>query len=113
MSSSLIKICSKTTQHLRTLLRETGHKHILIGVTGGGCNGLKYSVSPESESFGAMDEKLIVDDLIVRVCGKSLLFLIGTEINWVTDAMGSRMEFINPNATSSCGCGETFNVKQT
>jgi len=106
----MISICSRTARHLRGLLQETGHKHVLLSVSGGGCNGLKYNVTTESSLPEKMDEDLIVEGVQLRVCGKSMMFLIGTEITWVTDAMGSRMEFSNPNASSSCGCGETFSV---
>jgi iron-sulfur cluster assembly accessory protein len=79
-------------------------------VSGGGCNGLKYNVTTESSPPEKIDEDLNVEGIQLRICGKSMMFLMGTEITWVTDAMGSRMEFSNPNASSSCGCGETFSV---
>ena len=51
---------------------------------------------------------LYLNDVAVRVCGKSIMYLIGMELNWVTDVRGSRMEFDNPN--SSLWLRETFNV---
>ena len=108
--TSMISICSKTAIHLRKLLKDTGHKHILLSVSGGGCNGMKYNIDADSELPEKGDDDFIVNDVPVRVCGKSIMYLIGMELNWVTDARGSRMEFDNPNAASSCGCGETFNV---
>lgn len=106
----MISICSRTARHLRALLQDTGNSHVLLSVSGGGCNGLKYNVTTESAPPKKHDESLIIKEVPIRVCGKSLMYLIGTEIRWVTDAMGSRMEFTNPNASSSCGCGETFSV---
>ena len=110
----MISICSRTARHLRNLLQDTGHKHVLLSVSGGGCNGLKYNVTAEStppeRQDERQDESLIVKGVPLKVCGKSLIYLIGTEIKWVTDPMGSRMEFTNPNASSSCGCGETFSI---
>jgi len=44
------------------------------------------------------------------VCGKSMFLVIGTEIDWKEDYMGSRFEFNNPNAKGMCGCGSTFSV---
>ena len=52
----------------------------------------------------------MVDNVNIIVCGKSLLHLIGVKIKWKDDLMGSGLEFNNPNATSSCGCGETFSL---
>ena len=107
----MIGICSRTARHLRALLQDTGHTHVLLSVSGGGCNGLKYNVTTESDQPKKHDEELVVDGVPLRICGKSMLYLVGMKITWITDAMGSRMEFSNPNAASSCGCGETFNVK--
>ena len=103
-------MCSKTATHLRKLLQETGHKHILLSVSGGGCNGMKYNIDVDSEPPEKGDDDFTVSDVPVRVCGKSILYVVGTKLLWVTDARGSRMEFDNPNAAGSCGCGETFNV---
>ena len=106
----MISICSRTARHLRTLLQDTGHKHVLISVKGGGCNGLQYNIQPDSSESQKHDENLTLHKVPLRICGKSLFYLLGTKIQWADDAMGSRMEFTNPNAASSCGCGETFNV---
>ena len=47
--------------------------------------------------------------LRVHVCGKSLMHVLGTEIDWTNDFMGSRFVFSNPAAKQSCGCGTSFN----
>jgi len=44
------------------------------------------------------------------VCNKSLFYLIGTHIEWKEDIMGNRFNFVNPNSTGTCGCGETFSI---
>ena len=44
------------------------------------------------------------------ICGKSLMYLIGTEITWEKNFMGEGFKFTNPNASGSCGCGETFSI---
>jgi len=82
----------------------------MIGVKGGGCNGLTYYIEPTNDRPNKLDETMKVDGVDIIVCNKSLFYLIGTEIKWKDDLMGSGIEFINPNATSSCGCGETFSV---
>lgn len=105
-----IKLCNRTVRHLRLLLRETRHDYIRFGVTGGGCNGLKYVVTPDSTPPMKSDIGFSNAGVQFQLCGKSLLYLVGTEVNWVTDSLGSRMEFTNPNASSSCGCGETFSM---
>ena len=71
-----------------------------------GCNGLKYYIEPTNDSPRKHDEFLENENVII--CGDSILFLLGSEVVWTTDTMGSRIEFINPNAKNKCGCGETF-----
>ncbi len=122
---SVISFCKKSLQQLSYIANQSQKKYILIGVKGGGCNGLKYFIEPTDEEPLKIDEHMtlpvedvekgaedgVVDGVVdVIVCGKSLFYLIGTKIEWKTDYMGSRFEFINPNANSSCGCGETFSV---
>jgi iron-sulfur cluster assembly protein len=106
--SKILSFCKKTIDHLHNLRISSGKKYILIGVKGGGCNGLKYYIEPTDDTPRKNDE-LIKDHNIV-VCGDSLLYILGSEVIWKTDAMGSRIEFNNPNATSNCGCGETFGI---
>ena len=45
----------------------------------------------------------------IHVCGKSLMHILGTEIDWQNDIMGQTFKFNNPMAASSCGCGTSFN----
>tara|TARA_B100000401_G_scaffold437657_1_gene383790 strand:- start:1988 stop:2242 length:255 start_codon:yes stop_codon:yes gene_type:complete len=83
---------------------------ILIGIKGGGCNGYKYYIEPTSDEPEKLDEVILVDDLKIIVCGKSLMHLLGTHVYWKHDVMGSRIEIENPNAKSTCGCGDTFSI---
>ena len=107
---SVINICSKTINHFKNVLNTSGHKYILISVKGGGCNGLKYNIEPSSDSIEKSDEKMQVKDVPIVICGQSLLYLIGSKFYWETDIMGSSIRVDNPNAKSSCGCGDTFSL---
>lgn len=62
----------------------------------------------EGETGDPHDEVMRVGHVEVRVDKTSLMWLIGTEIDWVEDRMGSRFVFKNPNATAACGCGISF-----
>ena len=110
MSRQILSFCGKTIQHFRGILKKTNHKSILIGIKGGGCNGMKYYIEPTSSQPEKLDEKINIDGVDIVVCHKSLLYILGSEVKWKEDLMGSGIEFINPNATSSCGCGETFSI---
>ena len=82
MSKNIITLCEKTICHFRTILNKSNSKAMLIGVKGGGCNGLKYYVEPTNDVPNKLDEVLVVDDVNIIVCGKSLLHLIGVKIKW-------------------------------
>jgi|TARA_Y100000992_G_C21196317_1_gene458104 iron-sulfur cluster assembly protein len=110
MSRNLINIGKNAISHMKNIAKDSPHSSVLIGVKGGGCNGLKYFIEPLQDKPEAIDEHLKTDDLDIIICGKSIIHLIGTEINWTKGYMGEGFEFINPNASSSCGCGETFSV---
>jgi iron-sulfur cluster assembly protein len=80
-----------------------------VGVKGGGCSGLTYELDFDNESksgdmeFG--DEKLkIVCDM------KSFLYLCGTELDFTDGLNGKGFNFVNPNASRTCGCGESFSI---
>tara|TARA_Y100000590_G_scaffold391843_1_gene468831 strand:+ start:2465 stop:2785 length:321 start_codon:yes stop_codon:yes gene_type:complete len=106
----MLKMCSKTLSHFRTILANSNKNSIFIGVKGGGCNGLKYFIEPTNELPNKLDETIKIDDVQIIVCGESIIHLIGTEIKWKDDFMGSGLEFKNPNALGTCGCGETFSI---
>ena len=101
--------CTTTIKHFKTLINKD-NTSLLIGIKGGGCNGYKYYIEPTSEQPSKRDEIIMIDDLKIIVCGKSLLHLLGTNVYWKTDIMGARIEFENPNAKSKCGCGDTFSI---
>jgi len=107
---NILKICTKTLSHFRTILNTSNKNSIFIGVKGGGCNGLKYYIEPTNELPDKLDETIKIDDVHIIVCGHSLIHLLGTEIKWKDDFMSSGLEFTNPNAKGSCGCGETFSI---
>ena len=110
MNKTILTFCKRASQQLKFISKVSGNKSILIGVKGGGCNGLKYFIEPTSAKPQKIDEQLDIDGTDVIVCGKSLLHILGTEITWKKDYMGERFDFNNPNASGSCGCGETFSV---
>ncbi|MFT6332010.1 MAG: iron-sulfur cluster insertion protein [Lentimonas sp.] len=89
---------------------ENKEKHLRITVFGGGCNGLRYEFALDDkineEDFTIEKDKqtvLVIDD-------SSLNFLSGSEVDFVSDLGGSYFKIQNPNAKSSCGCGDSFSV---
>ena len=80
-----------------------------IAVSGGGCSGFQYGLSfddqqhPEDVVFERDGVAVVVDEV-------SLDLLAGAEIDFVEDLMGASFQIRNPNAASSCGCGNSFSI---
>ena len=110
MNKNVINVTNLAKKQLINIMDMNKSKSILFSVEGGGCNGLKYNLEPFFNEPLKRDELVKIDDLKINVCGKSLLYLLGTTIDWTEDIMGSRFTFENPNASSKCGCGTTFSI---
>lgn len=74
-----------------------------------GCSGLAYSVDYVSEA-AAFDERIETPGGLFFIDGGSVLYLVGSTMDWVEDDFQAGFVFANPNATGSCGCGESFTV---
>lgn len=74
-----------------------------------GCSGLAYSVDYVTEAK-AFDEKIDTSGGTLFVDGGSILYLIGSTMDWVEDDFTAGFVFQNPNAKGACGCGESFTV---
>lgn len=120
MSKNIIKLTNSAIKQLSIIASEHNSKSVIFSVKGGGCNGFKYLLEPTNEDPRKLDEKIClkkkINDLSldtplesIQVCGKSLIHLLGTEIDWKKDIMGKTFVFENPMAKSSCGCGTSFN----
>jgi iron-sulfur cluster assembly protein len=86
----------------------TSDTGLRIGVRGGGCSGLSYFLDPDAA--GAKANDLVIEKLGIKVFidPKSLLFLQGTTLDYVTGLMESGFKFNNPKSAKACGCGESF-----
>jgi iron-sulfur cluster assembly protein len=74
-----------------------------------GCSGLAYSVDYVTDE-NSFDEKIETPGGVFYVDGGSLLYLIGSTMDWVEDDFAAGFVFQNPNAKGACGCGESFTV---
>ena len=80
-----------------------------FGVIGGGCSGFSYQMNFENEPNG-MDQVYEFDGLKVFVDQTSLMYLDGTQVDYVDGLEGAGFKFENPNVKSTCGCGSSFSV---
>ena len=74
-----------------------------------GCSGLAYSVDYVTEPK-AFDERIETPGGLFYIDGASVLYLIGSVMDWQEDDFGAGFVFANPNAKGACGCGESFTV---
>lgn len=81
-----------------------------VGVKNGGCAGQEY-VLEYAEQAGPLDEQVEDKGVTILVEPKAVLFLIGTEIDYVTSKLASKFVFNNPNETDACGCGESVTIE--
>lgn len=108
----MITATDKAAARVAELKREasmTEDYFIRVAVEGGGCSGLSYKLDFDNEEkkgdqlFESNGVKIVVDT-------KSFLYLCGTELDFTDGLNGKGFNFINPNATRTCGCGESFAV---
>ena len=74
-----------------------------------GCSGLAYSVDYVTAE-DKFDEKIVTPDGTLYVDGGSILYLVGSVMDWTEDDFAAGFTFANPNAKGACGCGESFTV---
>jgi iron-sulfur cluster insertion protein len=80
-----------------------------IAVNGGGCSGFQYAFDWAKEQ-DAGDIVVERDGSTVLIDSTSLLYLVGSEVDFIEDIGGSSFRIVNPNAQASCGCGTSFSV---
>ena len=89
--------------------REDPSVGLRIGVRSGGCSGMAYTMEFAAES-GPYDEVVEDKGVTVLIEPKAIMYLIGTEMDFVSEKLQSGFVFNNPNEKGRCGCGESFTV---
>jgi iron-sulfur cluster assembly accessory protein len=107
----MLTITSLAATKVQEFLQQNGRPEagLRVRVVGGGCSGFQYQLALDDEA-AAGDQVFEQNGVRFFVDSRSHLYLDGTEIDYVDDIMGSGFKFNNPNATGSCGCGESFQV---
>ena len=105
----MITVSETAAKKLTSLIEESGFKtpYVRVSVKGGGCSGLSYDLSFDTDQ---QTGDTLAEDKGVKILVdmKSLLYLYGTELDFSDGLNGKGFQFINPNASRTCGCGESF-----
>ncbi|MEM8639561.1 MAG: iron-sulfur cluster assembly accessory protein [Cyanobacteria bacterium P01_G01_bin.54] len=98
--------------HLKQLRNQQGQDLCLrVGVRGGGCSGLSYTMDFEqAENIKPDDEVYDYDGFQIISDPKSLLYIYGMMLDYSNALIGGGFQFTNPNAAQTCGCGKSFGV---
>lgn len=108
----MINITDKAKNRIVELRTEEGRTedhNIRVSVKGGGCSGLMYDLGFD-EKIEEGDQVFQDKEVKILVDKKSLLYLLGTTLDFTDGLNGKGFQFINPNAGRTCGCGESFSV---
>jgi len=108
----MIKVKDSARLQVQKIITDGQHpkeSFLRVGVQGGGCSGLMYNLSFDTDM---KDDDKVFEDNGVRVVvdKKSFLYLVGTELEYTGGLNGKGFVFVNPNASRTCGCGESFSI---
>ena len=108
----LIDVTEPAAQRIRELLGKEGKAEthgLRMKVVGGGCSGLRYELAFDDQIRDA-DAQIEINGVRVILDEKSALYLTGTTLDFVDTLQESGFKIQNPNASSTCGCGESFSA---
>ena len=108
-----VHLTETAAREIKTIIQqqelEADKIRLRVGVKGGGCSGFSYTLGFDDQ-FSEVDQLNEVEGVKVVCDPKSFLYLNGTQIDFEDNLMGRGFKFGNPNASKSCGCGESFSV---
>jgi len=108
----MLNVSESAQKRIRVLKETEGHSeshNLRVSVKGGGCSGLMYDLTFDDQ-ITETDDVFEDNGVKVVVDKKSLFYLLGTTLDYSDGLNGKGFQFINPNATRTCGCGESFAV---
>ncbi len=110
-STPVVTVSEAALTEIKRLMNVQGLTEVglRLGVKGGGCSGLSYTVNFD-EKIGPHDNVYEIEGVKVIVDAKSAIYLQDTQLDFQKDLMGGNFKFVNPNAQKTCGCGESFSA---
>ncbi len=110
-NQQVISLTNRAADQVRLLLAKRAKKSfgIRIGVKSGGCSGLKYFVE-YADDKAKYDEIVKDKGVTILIDPKAMMYLLGCEMDYISEQFKSGFTFTNPNEKGKCGCGSSFNV---
>ena len=110
MDQTAVSITKSAAEKIKDLLTEEGsNMKMRLSISGGGCSGFQYGFKFDSEA--AFDDDIIeFKEFSVLLDSMSYPYLYGATVDYVEDLSGAKFVINNPNAKTTCGCGESFTV---
>jgi iron-sulfur cluster assembly accessory protein len=108
MSTPQISVSQRAQAHIKNQVEQTQSRYLRLGVKESGCNGFMYTLDFLEDSESSDHLVPVSDQVTVCINEQDLALVDGTEIDMVTQGLNSALIFKNSNATSYCGCGESF-----
>jgi iron-sulfur cluster assembly protein len=109
----MVSVTERAIQQIVGLMEKEGitpkTHNLRVGVIGGGCSGLSYQMKFD-DKIEPTDTVIDLESIKVCINKLSLLYLAGTEMDYQDGLNGKGFEWRNPNATRTCGCGESFSL---
>jgi iron-sulfur cluster assembly protein len=110
----MVTLSPKALNHVLELMVEGGitpdTHNLRVGVKGGGCSGLSYVMDFDDKIEPTDDWFEFDGGLKIVIDRKSMLYLYGTELQYSDGLNGKGFQWVNPNASRTCGCGESFSL---
>jgi len=109
----MVSVTERAIQQIVGLMKKEGitpeTHNLRVGVVGGGCSGLSYQMKFD-DKIDSSDTVVDLESIKVIINKLSLLYLVGTELDYQDGLNGKGFEWNNPNSTRTCGCGESFSI---
>jgi iron-sulfur cluster assembly protein len=109
MALALSEAAVSQVKQLKETQNLSGDVFLRMGVKGGGCSGMSYSLEFDTE-LGPHDKQFDIDGIKVVCDRKSYLYLSGVTLDYVKQGLTGGFTFVNPQAKSTCGCGTSFSA---
>lgn len=107
----MVTVTETAAEKIKVMLTDQGNPEygLRMMIAGGGCSGFQYRLAFDKQA-NDVDQTIEQNGVKVFIDSKSMIYLMGAELDYVEGLMGAGFKINNPNAKGTCGCGESFQV---